>query len=119
MAHSYSIVKKGVAGNMRLNIVDITLDGSYAAGGYAITAASCGVGTIHHISPVMSTSGDTTKGLLPVYDPATGKLRIYKTGGTTTVTSGNGNLTELATNDTLISSSAKVRCVVIGDNVSG
>lgn len=114
MAIGYSIIKKGVAGNMRINIVDITLDGSYAAGGYALTAASLGVSTIHHVVP--TPQGD---GIVPIWDVTNSKLKLYKGASTVTVTAGNAELTELATNDTIIDANSKVRCVVIGDMVTG
>lgn len=115
MAIAYEIVKKGVAGNLRVNIVDITLDGSYAAGGYALDPASMGVGRVHAVQPTVS----TVVGVLPVYDVANGKLVLYKGANTVTVTSGNAAFTQLANNDTIISASHKVRCVVFGDAVHG
>ena len=115
MAIAYSIIRKGVAGNMRINIVDVTLDGSYAAGGYALTAASMGVGTVYNLSPQVITN----EGVEAQWDQAGAKLRVVKGANTVTVTSGNGAYSELATNDTLISANTKVRCVVIGDMATG
>lgn len=115
MAIGYTIIKKGVAGNMRIHIVDIALDATYASGGYAITAASCGLGTIHAVVALNS----TTDGFLPVYDVANGKLQIYKGAATVTVTSGNAAFSEMATNDTLVSATTIVRCVIIGDMITG
>lgn len=109
------MVKKGVAGNMRINVVDVTLDGAYAAGGYALTPAQLGVATVHAVSPI----GGTAAGVLPRYDTANAKLIIYKGASTVTVTSGNAAFTELATNDTIISAATVVRLLVVGDNPSG
>jgi hypothetical protein len=114
MAIAYDIVSKGVAGNMRQNVVDITLDGSYASGGYALTAASLGVANIFVVIAQMKTG----ENLLPQYNHATGKLEILKGASTTTVTTGSGAFSELATNDTYASSSVVVRCLVIGDMVN-
>lgn len=114
MALGYAIVKKGVAGNFRLNVVDVTLDGAYAAGGYDLDEASLGVSSVSFIAPVNATS----VGVLPVYNHTTGKLLLYKGASTVTVTSGNAAFTELATNDTIISASHKVRLLVMGDSPS-
>lgn len=116
MALTYSIVKKGVFGNMRANIVDINLDGSYAAGGYALTPASMGIeGQVHMVLPVNA----SLDGVLAVYDTTNSKLALYKGASTVTVTSGNAEFTQLATNDTIIDANSKVRVLVLGDAPSG
>lgn len=114
MAIAYSIVKHGVTGTGRYSIVDITLDGSYAAGGYAITPASCGVAKIY---------GATVLGcninVLPVFDTTNTKLKILKGASTVTVTSGNAAFTEAATNDTIISGTSVVRLLIQGEHPNG
>jgi hypothetical protein len=114
MALAASIIKKGVAGNMRINVVDFTLDGAYAAGGYAVTAANCGMSTIHAVAP--TPQGD---GIVAIWDVTNSKLKLYKGANTVTVTTGNAELTELATNDTIIDANSKVRALVVGDVVTG
>lgn len=59
-------------------IVDITTDASYAAGGYALTARSCGVGRIDGLDWVGGSAG-----FVPVWNPATSKLMFFKTGSAT------------------------------------
>lgn len=115
MAIGYTIVQKGVLGNWKANIVDIALDGSYAAGGYTIDADSCGVDTIQAFYAHMKTG----ENLLPNYNFTSGKLEILKGASTVTVTTGSGAFSELATNDTYASASVIVRALVIGDSATG
>jgi hypothetical protein len=115
MALAYTTVKLGVAGNYRVNIVDVALDATYAAGGYLLSEASLGVSTIHAVVPSMATATD---GLLPIYDAVNKKLLIFKGANTVTVTSGNAEFTQAATNDTLVSATTIVRCLVIGDSAT-
>jgi len=114
MAIAYDIVTKGVAGNMRINVVDVTLDGSYASGGYALTAAGLGMARIFHINAEMKTG----ENLLAQYNHTSGKLEILKGASTVTVTTGSGAFSELATNDTYASTSVIVRLLVVGDIVN-
>ena len=115
MAIAYASVRRGVSGNFRTNVVDITLDGSYAAGGYALTAASLGVGTILMLIPYVRTG----ENVIAQYDGVNVKLKVLKGASTVTVTSGNAAFSELAANDTLISANTVVRCWVVGDPGSG
>jgi hypothetical protein len=115
MALGYTIVQKGVLGNWQANIVDIALDATYAAGGYTITPASCGVSTIQGFFAQMKTG----ENLLPNYSFTSGKLEILKGASTVTVTTGSGAFSELATNDTYASATVIVRALVIGDSAIG
>lgn len=120
MAIAYNIVKKNVAGNMRVNVVDITADTAYPVAGYALTAASLGVGTIHLIVPnLIKATNATNLGLVVIWDQAAGTLKFYKGGATTTVTTGSGALTTVPVNDTYIDANTVVRCVVFGDAPTG
>lgn len=114
MAATYSIVKKGVTVTGRYSIVDVTLDTTYGAGGYALTAASMGVSTIVGAQVLGQNAA-----VLPTWDTTNNKLKIYKGASTVTVTSGNAAFTELATNDTLVSGSTVVRLLVWGDSPNG
>lgn len=91
--------------DLRRRIVDVTLDGSYAAGGYALTASQLGVLTIDNINASM-VSGH---GFVPQWVSSTGKLKVYKSAGSAAA------LTECANTD--LSTSNVVRCEVIGPPV--
>lgn len=115
MAIAYTVVQKGVLGNWAANIVDIAMDGSYAAGGYAIDPASCGVGTIQFLHAYMKTG----ENFVPNYNHTAGKLEILKGASTVTVTTGSGAFSEMASNDSYLSSSVIVRALVIGTSPTG
>jgi hypothetical protein len=103
-----------------VNIVDITCDTAYPVAGYALTAASLGVSTIHILQPVLIKATNATNlGLLPVWDQVAGTLKFYKGGSTVTVTSGSGALTTVPVNDTYVDAASVVRCVVYGDAPTG
>lgn len=73
MAASVSVVRNmGGLGGMAAREVTITGDSSYPSGGYAITANSCGLGSINDVFPVGSSSGYS-----PHWDQANSKLLLF------------------------------------------
>jgi hypothetical protein len=115
MAIAYTVVQKGVLGNWAANLVDIALDATYAAGGYAIDPASCGLAAIQFFQGYMKTG--EVFGL--DYNHTTAKLKVYKGAATVTVTTGSGTFSEMATNDSYVSATTIVRALVIGTSSSG
>lgn len=115
MAQSYKIVRRGVAGNLRINIVDVTLDAAYAAGGYVLDAKQLGVASIDLVIPEVITGEKVSA----TWVKSTGAVLMLKGASTVTVTTGSAAFTELATNDTLVSATTVVRCVVYGDAPTG
>jgi hypothetical protein len=101
MALAFSRVSKASIGSQYQIITDVTLDGSYASGGYAITPAKLGHrNSITHVHDAI-----TSTGFLARWVPSTQKLMIYKTPT-------SGALTECASSD--LSSSATIRLVSQG-----
>lgn len=78
MALTYSIQKKLKLENARVNLVRITFDNAYAAGGYVLDGPSCGVGTIVAVLPVGVGEGAANTGALASWDPTNKKLKLYK-----------------------------------------
>ena len=64
-------------GGWRSGYVDITLDDSYAAGGWAITAANLNLTTIYNIVPPAGGIGSSLAYVLR-WDHATGKLLAFE-----------------------------------------
>ena len=83
-------------------ITDITADGSYAAGGYLLSAAQLGVLGIDAVD-VDSITGD---GFTGHYVSSTGKLKIFKSAGAA------GQHTECVSGD--LSTANKFRLTVTG-----
>lgn len=104
MALAYNIVRR--MPDVSKAIVDITLDGSYAAGGYALAAAGLGMEAAPDmVDPqVVTTVG---AGFIPSWNQQTGKLQMFKTGAAL-----SGVLAECVAGD--LSASVKVRCEVTG-----
>ena len=73
---------KGAAapGSRRHNIVQVTFDSSYPTGGYALTAAQCGLSVIDVVDPMGPT--DATGTWLPVWVASTGKIKLLSALGT-------------------------------------
>jgi hypothetical protein len=88
--------------DMRTTVYDITLDGSYASGGYAVTAASLGVLGIDSLDCNWATG----EGFTAAYVTSTGKIKCFKNAA------GAGAFTECVNTD--LTSSMKVRVTVIG-----
>lgn len=82
--------------------VDITLDGSYPANGYVISAASCGMFSIDSLDAWFTTG----EGFACAYIGSSGKLKMFKNAA------GAGAFTECANTD--LTSAMKVRCDVAG-----
>lgn len=84
------------------NVVDITLDASYAANGYLINAAQCGMSSITNIDGNMSTG----EGFGMTYVASTGKLKIFKSSA------GAAAFTEVSNTD--LTTAMKARVTVTG-----
>lgn len=80
-------------GGWRSGYVDITLDGSYATGGWAITAANLKLNTIYQITPP-SAGIASARGFLLRWDHATGKLSAFQGS-----TASNAGLKEIDAGD--------------------
>lgn len=79
-------------GGRKSVIVDITLDSSYATGGYAITTTDLGfVRRIDHMHTGVAMKSDFTASATVVFNPATSKLVCFSGGG-----SANTNPPEVA-----------------------
>lgn len=97
MAASASIVDRGAAGDLFFRVVDVTLDNSYPAGGYPLTARDFGFGTngvIFMVDPgTVSKNGgwmigwDYTNSKLQVFDgSAAANLAMHEVIATTVLT---------------------------------
>ena len=102
MAIVYNIVRKSP--DQSKMVVDITLDGSYSAGGYALTPASLGLLAAPDMVDPILRSG---QGLVPVWNQSTGKLMMYRTGAVVSTP-----LQEAVNTD--ITTAFIVRCEVTG-----
>jgi hypothetical protein len=101
MAIAYTVVARYP--DQRKTVVDITLDGSYASGGYALDNRQLGlIQAPDSVDPYMVT-GD---GFTPTFVASTNKLKIFKSAGAA------GAHTECVAGD--LTSSVKVRCDVTG-----
>ena len=100
MAIAYTVVaKRPDAGR---TVVDVTLDGSYASGGYALDPKQMGMISIDGVDASFTTG----EGFAANYIASTGKLKLFKNAA------GAGAFTEGANTD--FTSSIKVRCDVTG-----
>jgi hypothetical protein len=71
--------KASATGGYRFKIVEVTLDNAYAGGGWAITAANCGLTTIKKIYPFPTAlTGTSNTGVLIIWDKTAAKLKCYK-----------------------------------------
>lgn len=100
--------------SLKIHFAEVALDTAYAAGGYAITAAQFNMTTILGVVVLGYNGIASSIGMVCTWDRAASKLICYKGAGSTTVTTGSGGLTEMATNDTYITASVKVQVLVIG-----
>lgn len=103
MAISIATVRKDP--DVRRNIFDITLDASYASGGYAVTAAQMGVLAIDNLNATMTSA----QGFYPQWNNSTQKLKLYKNAA------GAGALAECVNTD--LSTSNIVRVEVQGNPI--
>ena len=85
---------------------DITLDTSYPAGGYVLSASQMGMLSVDNVVPVVT----TTEAVMPTYTSGTAKLKFYKTGSAL-----SGVFAEIASTD--VTASTKVRVDVTGTPV--
>lgn len=109
MALAYSIVKRRP--DVREVVVDVTLDGSYGAGGYALDNKSLGViSTPESVVVAHYVHATATADHVAEWDPANNKLKIFQWGGTSP-----DPLVEAAAGD--ITTSHKVRLIVKGDPI--
>ena len=78
MALSFSIkTLPGMDGGWRHGFVDITLDASYSAGGWTITAANLNLNTLYHLEPPAAGIGSSL-GYVLRWDHAAGKLLAFE-----------------------------------------
>jgi hypothetical protein len=106
MAITYSIDRARSRFDQGQTLVTITLDGSYAAGGYALS--NTGLGMLDNPDEIEMTyiHATATSDFVPVYDRANNKIKIFKSG------TAGATLNECAGGD--ISSSHSIRCIVMG-----
>jgi hypothetical protein len=80
MAASAAVVDRGAAGDLFTRVVDVTLDSSYPAGGYPLTAQQLGLGVngvVMFVDAAMSKSG----GWIVAWDYTNGKLQVFDGSG--------------------------------------
>src|SRR5438105_890479 len=80
MAATPTIVDRGAAGDLFIRIVDVLLDASYPAGGYALTPQQLGFGTngtIYYVGGAMSKTAGWSVG----WDYTNGKLQVFDATG--------------------------------------
>lgn len=105
MAIAYSIVEKRA--DVGRTVVEITLDGSYAGGGYTLDPKQLGL----LAAPVAIESNMSTgQGFACIFNHATGKLMLFK------ASAGATPFTEVAAGD--LTSAMKVRAVCFGNVVT-
>jgi len=101
MSIAYNIVRR--LPDQNKTIVDITLDGSYASGGYALAPASLGM---LQAPDMIDPDVKTGQGFTPIWNQTTGKLQMFKSAGSA------GAHAECASGD--LSSAVVVRLEVTG-----
>jgi hypothetical protein len=108
MALAYTRIKSRP--DIREVVVDVTLDGSYSAGGYALDNKSLGViSTPEAVECSSYRHATATSSNVGVWDPVNNKLLIFEGNGAT------APLVECAAGD--ITTSHKVRLTVKGDPI--
>ena len=106
MAIAYAMVER--RSDTRQNVVDITLDGSYSAGGYALDNASLGVvGNPTNIDCSTYVHATATVTNVAQWDPVNNKIKIFETAGTVDLP-----FKEVAAGD--VTTSHKIRATVTG-----
>lgn len=106
MAIAYARVTKGCRPDQGMMMTDITLDGSYAAGGYALDNASLGLIGQAQSMDLEYIHATATNYFQPVFDPVNNKIKIFKSG------TAGATLNECASGD--ITSSHKIRVSAYG-----
>lgn len=84
MAAAAAIVDRGAAGDLFTRIVDVTLDGSYPAGGYPLTPQQLGFGLNGRVFFVAS-DASSTGGWFVAYDYTNSKLQVFDGSGAANV----------------------------------
>lgn len=105
MAIAYAVVERRP--DIGRNIIDITLDGSYTAGGYALDNGSMGMLSNPTGMDLTYVHATATNDFVPVWDPANNKLKVFKSG------TADATLNECVGAN--ITSSHKVRATVYGN----
>lgn len=78
MAVSVTDVKRGVLGDLKYLIADVTFDSSYPAGGEALTPATLGFTTIYFFSSNTIIDPDTAdNAVVPGYDYTNSKFLAF------------------------------------------
>lgn len=103
MAIAYARVKKDAF----TVTTDITLDGSYSAGGYALDNPSMGMNGNPTSMDLEYIHATATNYFQPVYDPVNNKIKIFKSG------TAGATLNECVSGD--ITSSHKIRATAYGN----
>lgn len=80
MAASPSIIRRGASGDLFERLVDVTLDGSYPAGGYPLTPQQLGFGLNGRVMFVQA-NASTTGGWEAGWDYTNSKLQIFDSSG--------------------------------------
>jgi hypothetical protein len=82
MAIAYAIDPNPIKSrrDMGQTMVTITLDGSYAAGGYALTNANLGMLDTPDAIDMQYVHATATNDFVPVYDRANNKIKIFCSG---------------------------------------
>lgn len=99
---------------LKVHFAELTLDTTYATGGYTLAAADFEMGSIVGVFATPSAPADATHFAVPIWNRATGKLQFFKTGTAVSSSASTGALVELATNDTAISAASKVFVMIVG-----
>jgi hypothetical protein len=80
MAAAAAIVDRGAAGDLFTRVVDVTLDGSYPAGGYPLTPQQLGLGANGQIMFV-DANYSKVGGWECAWDYTNGKLQVFDGSG--------------------------------------
>jgi len=76
---TYTAIPIKNAGGFRFRVAEFTYDATYAANGYAVTAAALGLKAITFVSDGVA-SGAANTGFAVDWDHANSKLKVYKPG---------------------------------------
>lgn len=107
--------QRGYDSALKFWITDFSVTDTYGAGGITLTPADYSMTTIYGVIALSHAVGNTTIGVIPSYNPTTGKLQFFKGAASTTITTGSGALAEVATNDSYLTASTPAfRLLVIG-----
>jgi|SRR5215471_7645119 len=84
MAATAAIIDRGAAGDLFFRVVDVTFDGSYPGGGYALTPQQLGLGLNGTIFGVFGNTSKTA-GWMVGWDYTNSKLQVFDGSGATSV----------------------------------